>query len=153
MSATNYKNKQQKESAKRDFETYKMNLISDIYNDINEKGLSKIEEKETNKKYTLHFCNGNSKNLEISSDSKSIIYGNNYSLKNPNNSNINKIELITAGPYTKTTEYHYQSGGIQQTEYRYTRLTTYNITINIEDQLLVNQKIKLVLSSFKNETH
>ena len=30
ISATNYKNKQQQESAKRDLETFKMNIISEI---------------------------------------------------------------------------------------------------------------------------
>lgn len=132
---TNYKNKQQLESSKRDLLTYKTTLVSDIQNDITIKGINTITAcPNISNCYDLTFNDSTKKRIQkkVETNNSYISYDNtNYYPKEKN--------LTTIGDFVfnqKNTEVG----------------TVYKLLIPIEHRELIdtNYNIKIVTTSFKN---
>ena len=141
LSATNYKNKQQLESLRRDLETYKMNIITDIHKEIDKRGLESIE--KDHGFIILNFYDGESMQIvklidlvgnsgvafEIDVNNKKSYY------LNDSSSIISDIELVTSNRI---------NFGASKKGY------IYKINITVHNDKIGDYPISIVLTSFSN---
>lgn len=137
MSATNYKNKQQEVASKRDLESYKMNIISDIHKVVDEKGVVNIDTVTNGKLLELEFNDMSTVDIIKNEDGKGITInkgGNNitvYDLKEKEISTVKSISLQTSEIDIGTS-----------------KAKIYKITIEIEHNELGDFPINIVLPVF-----
>ena len=136
ISATNYKNKQQKESAKRNLESYKMNIISDIHKEIDEKGLKSM--KTISNGIRITFSDNSTMSITKNSDFRGVLFDKgengkqNYILKDSGISVINNILLESNKDIVIGTS----------------KANLYKITIEVEHGELGVFPINIVLPAF-----
>lgn len=142
VTANNYKNKQQLESSKRDLQTYKVTLFTDIQKDITDKGLEKIIKcSSISNCYELSFKDNTKKVIQKDSSSKVIIYGGiKYPVKEETLTTIGTLSLIQSEQNVRTFKYYSTGKGV-----------IYKLTIPIRHQEVTdNYDIVIVATAFKS---
>lgn len=142
VTANNYKNKQQLESSKRDLQTYKTTLLTDIQKDITEKELKEITEcTSISNCYELSFNDNTQKVIQKDSSSKVIIYGGiKYPVKEESLTTIGTLSLIQSEQDVTTLKYASTGKGV-----------IYKLTIPISHQEVTdNYDIVIVTTAFKS---
>lgn len=142
VTANNYKSKQQLESSKRDLQTYKATLITDIQKDITEKGLKEINEcVSISNCYEISFYDNTQKVVQKDSSSKIIIYGGiKYPVKEETLTTIGTLSLIQSEQDVTTIKYDSTGKGV-----------IYKLSIPIIHQEVTdNYDIVIIATAFKS---